>query len=243
MVLTYIGNLSLLILENGLCKTPVTCLNVTDQKLPESFLHVHASYSQTYNVTKSHSKRIFPIYGVLHPVILMLQIANAFFKLPSLFPSEIAVSSLLNSRPFFHSQSVLLFRIRFLPNFKIADNFSHPGDYLKPSEDEIEDLKRRLDDRLAPPPESREFCPTRYANSLNRSTTSTTIGKSAIVLWWHPDFETFMDPFVPAHITKPKECKKLFLVQMPEKILGAEEHETPCYSFVLLSLLALGLGV
>lgn len=26
-----------------------------------------------------------------------------------------------------------------------------------------------------------------------------------------------MYPFVPAHITKPKECKKLFLVQMPEK--------------------------
>lgn len=24
-------------------------------------------------------------------------------------------------------------------------------------------------------------------------------------------------PFVPAHITKPKECKKLFLVQMPER--------------------------
>ena len=24
-------------------------------------------------------------------------------------------------------------------------------------------------------------------------------------------------PFVPAHITKPKECKKLFLVQLPER--------------------------
>jgi hypothetical protein len=24
-------------------------------------------------------------------------------------------------------------------------------------------------------------------------------------------------PFIPAHITKPKECKKLFLVQMPER--------------------------
>lgn len=35
--------------------------------------------------------------------------------------------------------------------------------------------------------------------------------------WWRPNFETFMYPFVPAHITKPKECKKLFLVQMPEK--------------------------
>lgn len=24
-------------------------------------------------------------------------------------------------------------------------------------------------------------------------------------------------PYVPAHITKPKECKKLFLLQMPER--------------------------
>ena len=64
--------------------------------------------------------------------------------------------------------------------------------------------------------------------------------------WWRPNFETFMVchvyfhpcqhsthcktcitslvstfyaqyPFIPAHITKPKECKKLFLVQMPER--------------------------
>lgn len=30
---------------------------------------------------------------------------------------------------------------------------------------------------------------------------------------------TFLNqyPFIPAHITKPKECKKLFVVQMPEK--------------------------
>ena len=27
----------------------------------------------------------------------------------------------------------------------------------------------------------------------------------------------FQYPFIPAHITKPKECKKLFLVQMPER--------------------------
>ncbi len=57
-------------------------------------------------------------------------------------------------------------------------------------------------------------------------------------------------PFIPAHITKPKECKKLFLVQMPERSTfglpmlnflllnngpyrGAscpQEHETPRYS-------------
>jgi cleavage and polyadenylation specificity factor subunit 5 len=32
-------------------------------------------------------------------------------------------------------------------------------------------------------------------------------------------------PFIPAHITKPKECKKLFLVQMPErKVLAVPKN-------------------
>ncbi|PAV14920.1 cleavage and polyadenylation specific factor 5 [Pyrrhoderma noxium] len=101
-----------------------------------------------------------------HPHILMLQIANAFFKLP--------------------------------------------GDYLKPGEDEIEGLKRRLDERLAPPSESRQFNPGQSVDN------DWEIG-DCLAQWWRPNFETFMYPFIPAHITKPKECKKLFLVQMPEK--------------------------
>ncbi|KAJ7207975.1 cleavage and polyadenylation specific factor 5 [Mycena pura] len=97
-----------------------------------------------------------------HPHILMLQIANAFFKLP--------------------------------------------GDYLLPGEDEISGLKKRLDDRLAPPQSSG---PAADGGDWE-------IG-DCLAQWWRPNFETFMYPFVPAHITKPKECKKLFLVQMPEK--------------------------
>ena len=34
--------------------------------------------------------------------------------------------------------------------------------------------------------------------------------------WWRPNFETFMYPFVPAHVTRPKECKKLYYIQLPE---------------------------
>ena len=123
-----------------------------------------------------------------------------------------------------------------------------PGDYLKPGEDEIEGLKKRLDDRLAPPTDSRQF------NSSHGMDNDWEIG-DCLAQWWRPNFETFMVrtlflfivtaahvhtnahstandiglalhvlwilcvqyPFVPAHITKPKECKKLFLVQMPER--------------------------
>jgi cleavage and polyadenylation specificity factor subunit 5 len=98
---------------------------------------------------------------------------------------------------------------------------------LKPGEDEIEGLKARLDDRLAPPKNSVQF------NSSHGIDNDWEIG-DCLAQWWRPNFETFMVlvsltrpcathyttaqyPFVPAHITKPKECKKLFLVQMPEK--------------------------
>ncbi|OWK16529.1 NUDT21, partial [Cervus elaphus hippelaphus] len=36
--------------------------------------------------------------------------------------------------------------------------------------------------------------------------------------WWRPNFEPPQYPYIPAHITKPKEHKKLFLVQLQEKV-------------------------
>jgi cleavage and polyadenylation specificity factor subunit 5 len=38
--------------------------------------------------------------------------------------------------------------------------------------------------------------------------------------WWRPNFETFMYPFLPGHVTRPKECKKLYLIQLPKKSLS-----------------------
>lgn len=96
-----------------------------------------------------------------HPHILMLQIANAFFKLP--------------------------------------------GDYLKPEDEEIEGFKKRLDERLAP------------IGSLGdgQAEGDWEIG-DCLAQWWRPNFETFMYPFVPAHVTRPKECKKLYVIKLPE---------------------------
>ena len=60
-----------------------------------------------------------------------------------------------------------------------------PGDYLKPGEDEIDGLKRRLDDRLAPPTDSRQF------NSSHGVDNEWEIG-DCLAQWWRPNFETFM---------------------------------------------------
>jgi cleavage and polyadenylation specificity factor subunit 5 len=78
-----------------------------------------------------------------HPHILMLQIANAFFKLP--------------------------------------------GEYLKPGEEEVQGLKNRLDERLAPSPSS-TFQFTAEQHGVDNDWE---IG-DCLAQWWRPNFETFM---------------------------------------------------
>lgn len=94
-----------------------------------------------------------------------------------------------------------------------------PGDYLKPEDDEIEGFKARLNERLAP-------VGTQFSGEgVNEEWE---IGDT-LAQWWRPNFETFMYPFIPAHVTRPKECKKLYFIQLPRSsmfvkavIMGAE---------------------
>ncbi|KAJ8985119.1 hypothetical protein NQ317_012769 [Molorchus minor] len=43
--------------------------------------------------------------------------------------------------------------------------------------------------------------------------------------WWRPNFEPPQYPYIPPHITKPKEHKRLFLVQLQEKGIFVNECE------------------
>jgi Nucleotide hydrolase len=134
-----------------------------------------------------------------HPHVLMLQIANAFFKLP--------------------------------------------GDYLFPHEEELPGFRARLAERLSPP----------EGTSLSQDDDDETEAPDewnvydCVAQWWRPNFETFMYPFIPAHVTRPKECKKMYLIQLPKKstpppspkchipgadvsgraVVCTEEYETP----------------
>jgi len=95
-----------------------------------------------------------------------------------------------------------------------ADATYSPGDYLKPEDDEISGFKSRLNERLAPPPGS----------SLAAQDSDWEIADT-LAQWWRPNFETFMYPFIPPHITRPKECKKLYLIQLPEsKVLSVPKN-------------------
>ena len=84
--------------------------------------------------------------------------------------------------------------------------YARPGDYLRPQDEEISGFKSRLNERLAPPPSSSLASPE--DNEWNIADT--------LAQWYRPHFETNMYPYLPPHITRPKECKKLYLIQLPE---------------------------
>ncbi|CAG8768130.1 5738_t:CDS:2, partial [Ambispora leptoticha] len=62
-----------------------------------------------------------------------------------------------------------------------------PGDYLRPGEDEIEGLKNRLSERLAPVTNNYNA----VTNSAGGSEQNWEIGE-CLSVWWRPNFETFM---------------------------------------------------
>ena len=83
---------------------------------------------------------------------------------------------------------------------------TRPGDYLQAEDDEVEGFKLRLNERLAPV--GNQFS----GDGVNDEWQ---IGDT-LAQWWRPNFETFMYPFLPAHVTRPKECKKLYFIQLPK---------------------------
>ena len=83
--------------------------------------------------------------------------------------------------------------------------FKLPGGELNPGEDELDGLKRLLQETLG-----------RQDGIANEWTVEDAVGN-----WWRPNFEPPQYPYVPPHITRPKEHRRLFLVQLPEKALFA----------------------
>ena len=86
-----------------------------------------------------------------------------------------------------------------------ANDCDSPGDYLRAEDDEIEGFKARLNERLAP-------VGTQFTGE---GVNDEWVVGDTLAQWWRPNFETFMYPFIPAHVTRPKECKKLYFIQLP----------------------------
>ncbi|KAK0425932.1 hypothetical protein QR680_009463 [Steinernema hermaphroditum] len=102
-------------------------------------------------------------------------------------------------------EGVLLVHEHKLPHILLlqigSTFFKLPGGELNPGEDEVEGLRRILTETLG-----------REDGESNQW-----IVEDAIGSWWRPNFDPPRYPYIPAHVTKPKEHTKLFLVQLPEK--------------------------
>ncbi|EGC28564.1 hypothetical protein DICPUDRAFT_160005 [Dictyostelium purpureum] len=103
----------------------------------------------------------------------------------------------------------------------LQDNsyFKLPGGKLKPGENDVEGLIRKLTKKLSPTGTSVADSPWEIGDHVST--------------WWRPNFEPTLYPYIPTHITKPKECKKMFVVTLPEKCKFAVSNE--------LSLIAVSL--
>lgn len=88
--------------------------------------------------------------------------------------------------------------------FLQTNNNNRPGGWLKHDEDEIEGFQRIMDDLFEPD------------SSAGSNTTKWQIG-DACGSWWRPNFETALYPYLPTHVTRPKECKKMYLIPLPQK--------------------------
>eukprot|EP00992_Anisonema_acinus_P003876 TRINITY_DN14261_c0_g1_i1.p1 TRINITY_DN14261_c0_g1~~TRINITY_DN14261_c0_g1_i1.p1 ORF type:complete len:227 (-),score=34.04 TRINITY_DN14261_c0_g1_i1:46-726(-) len=86
------------------------------------------------------------------------------------------------------------------------NHFKLPGGRCRAGEDELSCLRRKLSKKLSPP--------NQYSQPAWE------IGE-VLGCYWRPNFEQHMYPYLPPHITKPKECCKLFIVHLPEKCIFA----------------------
>ncbi|GAA6017889.1 hypothetical protein JCM11491_001205 [Sporobolomyces phaffii] len=106
-----------------------------------------------------------------HPHVLLLQVANSFFKLP--------------------------------------------GDYLKPGEGDIDGLKKRMHLRLGPEGSGEQADATMQNGWEDKGVEGWEIA-DAVGQFYRPNFEGFMYPYIPAHISNPKELKTWYLIQLPQ---------------------------
>lgn len=76
-----------------------------------------------------------------------------------------------------------------------------PGGRLRPGEGEVEGLKRKLRSKLG-------------ANDPSLAVDFEVA--EALATFWRPNFEPVVYPYLPPHVTRPKEQRRMYLVLLPE---------------------------
>ncbi|XP_063900749.1 cleavage and polyadenylation specificity factor subunit 5-like [Zophobas morio] len=75
-----------------------------------------------------------------------------------------------------------------------------PGGELKPGESEEDGIRRLITESLC----------AENSKRVDWEVVST------LCSWWRPNFDNCLYPYICSHITKPKEQKKVLLIQVPE---------------------------
>lgn len=83
--------------------------------------------------------------------------------------------------------------------------FKLPGTEIRPGEDEVLALQNCLTQTLG----------------KQGDTTCNWHVEDVVSNWWRPNFEPPQYPYIPPHVTKPKEHRVLYLVRLPEKAMFA----------------------
>jgi cleavage and polyadenylation specificity factor subunit 5 len=81
---------------------------------------------------------------------------------------------------------------------------------------EIGGLQRKLTRHLAPEQEAELQMRWQVADCLGR--------------FYRPNFETLLYPYCPPHIERPKETKKIFLVNLPERAFLTVRRVALCFA-------------
>jgi len=95
-------------------------------------------------------------------------------------------------------------RVPYVLLLQDGNEFRLPGGHLRPGEGEVEGLQRKLTSCLSPKP--KEGVPDLKWE----------IG-DLLSVWWRPNWEPVEFPYLPTHCARSKECRKLFIVPLPEK--------------------------
>ncbi|EES14953.1 hypothetical protein BDA96_07G130400 [Sorghum bicolor] len=85
-------------------------------------------------------------------------------------------------------------------------SFLLPGGRLRPGEEEVQGLKRKLSSKLS-------FVDADDDQTIEEED-DWQIGE-CIGMWWRSEFEAIPFPYMPPSFRAPKECIKLFLVRLP----------------------------
>lgn len=92
-----------------------------------------------------------------------------------------------------------------------APVFRLPGGRLRVGEGETEGIRRKLTNKLGKP--GSEAAQWQISQLLG--------------IWWRPNFDSPLYPYLPAHISQPKECVKIFLVELEDAhVLAVPKNST-----------------